>query len=395
MEFHRVCADIDLDAIIDNTSSLMANTPEGTKLMAVVKANAYGHGDVAVAKALESQAHYFAVATLPEAVNLRKNGIKTPILVLGYVFPAEYHLLIDNDVDAVVFDMDTAKELSRAAADLGKTACCHIKCDTGMRRIGFEPTEESADVIGKINELPDLQIRGIFTHFAAADETDKSSALHQFKIFTEFVRMCGERGVTFAYKHCANSAASIDLADTCLDMVRLGISMYGMYPSQDVDKSRVKLTQAMTLKAKVVMVKDVPPGEGISYGSTFVTEKTTRVATVSIGYGEGYPRRLSNVGEVLLYGRRAPILGRVCMDQIMIDVTDIPEASRGDDVILTGKDADGFISIEEICEKAPGAFNYEFVCDIGKRVPRRYFYKGRCVGMHDNFYEHWDLDCFK
>ena len=394
MEFHRVCADIDLDAIVENTQSLMANTPKGTKLMAVVKANAYGHGDVAVARALESEAEYFAVATLPEAVNLRKNGIKKPVLVLGYVFPAEYRMLIENDIDAVVFDMETALELSDEAAKLGKTAYCHIKCDTGMRRIGFEPDNESADIVEKINELPYLKIKGIFTHFAASDEKDKTGAKRQFDTFKEFVNMCEKRGVSFSYRHCANSAASIDMTDTCLDMVRLGISMYGMYPSDDVDKSRVSLTQAMTLKAKVVMVKDVPPGEGISYGGTFVTKNNTRVATVSIGYGEGYPRRLSNKGEVLVHGKRAPILGRVCMDQIMIDVTHIPETVRGDDVILTGREAEEFISIEELCEKAPGAFNYEFVCDIGKRVPRRYFYKGRCVGIHDNFYEKWDLDRF-
>ncbi len=391
-EFYRSCADVDLSAIKENVKALMGLTAPGTKCMAVIKANGYGHGDVALAKALADEADYFAVATLPEAVNLRMNGVTKNILILGYVFPEEYGPLVEHDVDATVFDMETAVKLSEEGLRQGKKAFCHIKLDTGMRRIGMEPVKESVKLIKEINTLPGLEIRGIFTHFAKADERDKTHAGRQYRELCDIIDACRSEGIKFEYKHCDNSAATIDMKDTNLDMVRLGISMYGMYPSDEVNKENVSLTQAIRWTAKVVMVKDVDPGEGVSYGATFVTDKPTVIATVSVGYGDGYPRRLTNKGEVLIRGKRAPIIGRVCMDQFMIDVTDIPGVKRGDDVTLTGKDGDEFISVEEVCGIAEGAFHYEFVCDIGKRIPRRYFLDGKCVGTHDYFYDKWNLD---
>lgn len=390
-DFTRVVADVDLDAIRENIKNIMKDLPESVKALAVVKANAYGHGDVAVAKAVDDLVEHYAVATLPEAVNLRHNGITKPVLLLGYVFPEEYPALIENSIEAVCFDTVTAKELSDTAGKLGKTALCHIKCDTGMRRIGLPPTEEAAETVKEISAMPHLQIKGIFTHFAKADYADKTSANGQLKDFKAFVQMCREKGVDFEYVHAANSAAAIDMDYASLDMVRLGIAMYGLEPSDEILNKTFKLKQAISLRAKVVMVKDVEPGLGVSYGHTYVTEKKTRVATVSVGYGDGFPRRLSNTGEVLVCGRRVPVIGRICMDQFMINVTDIPGVERGSTVTLTGGDGDGFISVEEVCRLAAGGFNYEFVCDLGKRIPRRYFRNGECVGWHDDYYSNWDF----
>ncbi len=389
-DFTRAVVDVDLDAIRQNVINIMKNVPDHVKTMAVVKANAYGHGDVAVARAVSDIADHYAVATLPEALNLRNNGITKPVLILGYVFPREYPLLIENDITAVCFDKETAEELSYAAKKTGKNALCHIKSDTGMRRIGFSPCKESADIIREISLMPHLKITGIFTHFAKADYADKSSADKQLEDFKMFVRMCNDRGVEFDVVHAANSAAAMDMEYAALDMVRLGIAMYGLEPSGELLNKTTHLKQAFSLRAKIVMVKDVEPGVGISYGHTYITQKKTRVATVSIGYGDGYPRRLSNIGEVLVSGKRVPVIGRVCMDQFMIDVTDVPDAVRGNVVTLTGSDGDEFISVEEVCEKAAGGFNYEFVCDIGKRIPRRYFSNGKCVGWHDDYYCKWD-----
>lgn len=391
-EYYRVYAEVDLSAIVENVKNLKKLTKEGTKAMAVVKANAYGHGDVAVSKAVYNEVDAYAVATLQEAINLRENGIDKPILILGYVVPEEYDELIDNNIAATVFDYTTAKELSDEAKRIGKTALCHIKIDTGMHRIGMEPNEDSLKVLKEIKKLPGLKLVGIFTHFFSSDESDKTATNHQFKLFNIFIEACSKEGITFEYNHCANSAAIIDLKEMDMDMVRMGIAMYGMYPSLEVQKDRIKLIPAMTLKSGVVMVKTLPAGEGVSYGATYVTDKETKVATVSVGYGDGYPRRLSNKGQVIIRGRRAPIIGRVCMDQLMVDVTDIPDVERGDVVTLIGRDGDEFISVEEIAETSGSTFNYEMVCDIGKRIPRRFYKDGKWIGNHDNFHEKWEFD---
>lgn len=373
-----------------NVDNLMALTKENTGALAVVKADGYGHGDVAVAKAVAQKVTGYAVATLDEAVNLRENGVKKPILVLGYVDPYEFDILVSYEITATVFDVETAQLLADAARVQKKQAHCHIKVDTGMRRIGLEPDENGIAIVKQITALKELSADGIFTHFAASDETDKTSAEHQFKLFTDFTGRLEKEGIHFTYRHCANSAAVIDMPQVDLDMVRLGIAMYGMYPSDEVKKEKVELFPALDLKSHITMVKEIPAGEKVSYGGTFTTTRTTKLATVSVGYGDGYPRALSSKGYVLVRGQKAPIVGRVCMDQMMVDVTDIKNVTRADIVTLIGKDGDAEITVEEIAALA-GTFNYEFVCDLGKRIPRSYYLNGEYIGTHDCFRENWNL----
>lgn len=389
-KYYRVYAEINLDAIVKNVDNLMALTKENTGALAVVKADGYGHGDVAVAKAVAQKVTGYAVATLDEAVNLRENGVKKPILVLGYVDPYEFDILVSHEITATVFDVETAQLLADAARVQKKQAHCHIKVDTGMRRIGLEPDENGIAIVKQITALKELSADGIFTHFAASDETDKTSAEHQFKLFTDFTGRLEKEGIHFTYRHCANSAAVIDMPQVDLDMVRLGIAMYGMYPSDEVKKEKVELFPALDLKSHVTMVKEIPAGEKVSYGGTFTTTRTTKLATVSVGYGDGYPRALSSKGYVLVRGQKAPIVGRVCMDQMMVDVTDIENVTRADIVTLIGKDGDAEITVEEIAALA-GTFNYEFVCDLGKRIPRSYYLNGKYIGTHDCFRENWNL----
>lgn len=389
-KYYRVYAEINLDAIVKNVDNLMALTKENTGALAVVKADGYGHGDVAVAKAVAQKVTGYAVATLDEAVNLRENGVKKPILVLGYVDPYEFDILVSHEITATVFDVETAQLLADAARVQKKQAHCHIKVDTGMRRIGLEPDENGIAIVKQITALKELSADGIFTHFAASDETDKTSAEHQFKLFTDFTGRLEKEGIYFTYRHCANSAAVIDMPQVDLDMVRLGIAMYGMYPSDEVKKEKVELFPALDLKSHITMVKEIPAGEKVSYGGTFTTTRTTKLATVSVGYGDGYPRALSSKGYVLVRGQKAPIVGRVCMDQMMVDVTDIENVTRADIVTLIGKDGDAEITVEEIAALA-GTFNYEFVCDLGKRIPRSYYLNGEYIGTHDCFRENWNL----
>ena len=389
-KYYRVYAEINLDAIVKNVDNLMALTKENTGALAVVKADGYGHGDVAVAKAVAQKVTGYAVATLDEAVNLRENGVKKPILVLGYVDPYEFDILVSHEITATVFDVETAQLLADAARVQKKQAHCHIKVDTGMRRIGLEPDENGIAIVKQFTALKELSADGIFTHFAASDETDKTSAEHQFKLFTDFTGRLEKEGIHFTYRHCANSAAVIDMPQVDLDMVRLGIAMYGMYPSDEVKKEKVELFPALDLKSHVTMVKEIPAGEKVSYGGTFTTTRTTKLATVSVGYGDGYPRALSSKGYVLVRGQKAPIVGRVCMDQMMVDVTDIENVTRADIVTLIGKDGDAEITVEEIAALA-GTFNYEFVCDLGKRIPRSYYLNGEYIGTHDCFRENWNL----
>ena len=389
-KYYRVYAEINLDAIVKNVDNLMALTKENTGALAVVKADGYGHGDVAVAKAVAQKVTGYAVATLDEAVNLRENGVKKPILVLGYVDPYEFDILVSHEITATVFDVETAQLLADAARVQKKQAHCHIKVDTGMRRIGLEPDENGIAIVKQITALKELSADGIFTHFAASDETDKTSAEHQFKLFTDFTGRLEKEGIHFTYRHCANSAAVIDMPQVDLDMVRPGIAMYGMYPSDEVKKEKVELFPALDLKSHITMVKEIPAGEKVSYGGTFTTTRTTKLATVSVGYGDGYPRALSSKGYVLVRGQKAPIVGRVCMDQMMVDVTDIENVTRADIVTLIGKDGDAEITVEDIAALA-GTFNYEFVCDLGKRIPRSYYLNGEYIGTHDCFRENWNL----
>lgn len=382
----RVCAEINLDAVAYNFKSMKENLTPGTKMIAVVKTDGYGHGAVPIACMAEDYDYIwgFAAATIEEAVLLRKAGIKKPILILGFVFPDAYEEVIRYDIRPAVFKPGMARQLSEEAVRQGKTVLMHIKVDTGMSRIGFKDNEESADVVKEISRLPGVEIEGLFTHFAKADEKDKANAHQQLSRYLAFSKLLEDRGVNVALHHCSNSAGIFDIPDANLDAVRAGVSIYGMYPSEEVNKFAVPITPVLTLKSHVVYIKDVEPGTAISYGGTFVAEKPMRVATIPVGYGDGYPRSLSNKGWVLIRGQRAPIVGRVCMDQFMVDVTDIPQAKEGDMVTLIGSDGGREITMEDMGELS-GRFNYELACDIGKRVPRRFWMNGNVVASQDYF----------
>ena len=378
-DYFRVCANISLDAIRDNIKSGRALLPSGTKMMGVVKADAYGHGAVPVAKAIEDLVEVYGVSMPEEGVELRKAGLTKPIVILGYTAPEMAELAVRYDITMAVFQSEIAEQYNEIAKKLNKTAKVHIKLDTGMSRIGYACSEESLADIEKIAMLSNVEIEGMFTHFSKADETDKTFAKHQLKKYMDFAKALEERKIQIPCKHVCNSAGIIDIPEGNLDMVRFGVTMYGMYPTDEVTKERMPVVPAMEVKTHIAYIKTLPAGVGISYGGTFVTEKETRVATLSVGYGDGYPRGLSNMGRVLIHGKSAKILGRVCMDQCMVDVTDIPEAKQGDTVTLLGKDGDDFISAEEIGATVGNSFHYEVVCDISKRVPRIYYRDGKVV----------------
>lgn len=382
----RVCAEINLDAAAYNFKSMKDNLTPGTRMIAVVKTDGYGHGAIPIARMVQEYDYIwgFAAATIEEALLLRKAGIEKPILILGFVFPDAYEELIRHDIRPAVFKLSMAKQLSEEAVRQGKTVHMHIKVDTGMSRIGFKDCEESADIVREISELPNVEIEGLFTHFARADEKDKTSAMDQFRRYQAFSRMLEDRKVEVKIHHCSNSAGIFDIQDANLDVVRAGVSIYGMYPSDEVNKFAVPITPVMSLKSHIVYVKEVDAGTAVSYGGTFVADHPMRIATVPVGYGDGYPRSLSNKGWVLIRGQQAKILGRVCMDQFMVDVTHIPDVREGDMVTLIGSDGGREITMEDLGELS-GRFNYELACDIGKRVPRRFWKNGRVVCEQDYF----------
>lgn len=376
----RVSANIDLDAICDNLRETRKLVGEGTKIMAVIKADGYGHGAVPLARVLEPYVDWFAVAIVEEGLELRKAGITKPILLLGYSAKEFVENIVHYNFTQTVFQYDMAKALDEEAKRQGKTAGVHIKIDTGMGRIGYQPTIDSIQEIKRISELKNIQLEGIFTHFACADMTNKSSAKEQLRLFQEFIKELEKARVRVPIKHASNSAGIIDMPEANFNMVRLGISTYGLYPSDEVHMEQLLLKPAMELKTHISYVKELDAGHGIGYGSTYVTKKHMRIATVPVGYADGYPRQLSNKGRVLVHGQFAPLIGRVCMDQFMIDVTDIPDVKQEDVVTLVGVDGDKFISVEEVANLA-GSFNYEFVCNVGKRIPRVYYQNGKPVSI--------------
>ena len=373
----RVYAKIDLDAVEYNLQSMRDNLKKGTKMVCVIKTDGYGHGALPIARLAEHMEDIwgFAVATAEEGEALRKGGITKPILILGYTFPESYGDLVRLDIRPAVFTKEMAQALSDEAQRQVKIAPVHIALDTGMSRIGYEPTEESADEVQEIAALPGIAIEGLFTHFSRADEADKTFTKGQFEKYMAFVDMLENRGIHIPMRHCSNSAGIVDMPELNLDAVRAGITLYGLYPSEEVNKAQVPLRPVMELKSHIAYIKTLPAGRLISYGGTYETKKELRVATIPVGYGDGYPRQLSNKGWVLIHGKKAPILGRVCMDQFMVDVTDIPEARQHDQVTLVGQDGDAFLPVETLSELS-GRFNYEFVCCVGKRVPRVYYRKG-------------------
>lgn len=368
----RCYAEISLEAIGHNIREVKKRLPEGVKLLGVVKANAYGHGAVPVASYLENQVDYFATATIEEAVELRENGISAPILILGYVSPSQYGDLVEYDITQTIDSYAQALALEKEAARQNRKAKAHLAVDTGMTRIGFQVTDHDADEAAKIADLPHIELEGMFTHFSCADQEDKTYCSMQMEKYDKMTALLAERGVTIPLRHICNSAGIMEFDDHHFEMVRSGIITYGIYPSEEVKKERLDLIPALSWKSHVIHVKEVGPGIGVSYGATYVTEKPmTRIATVSAGYADGYPRALSNQGCVLIHGKKAPIIGRICMDQMMVDVTDIPDVQVEDVVTLVGTDGDETITIEEIANPA-ARFDYEMLCDISSRVTRVY-----------------------
>ena len=375
LNFDSTRVKIDLDAISDNFNAIRAKAK--VPVMAVIKADAYGHGAIQVARLLQDRAAFFGVSSMLEAMELRQAGLTNPILILGHTPVKAFPTAIRQGIRPTIFRYEDAVALSEAAVAAGISAPFHLAVDTGMSRIGFQVTEEAADLCAAIAGLPGLVPEGIFSHFATADSADLSRSREQAKRFDAFCGMLKVRGVDIAIRHLNNSAGIMNF-DTHYEMVRAGIVTYGMYPSDEVSPELLALKPALQFYSKVTFVKTLPAGREISYGGTFVTTKDTLVATVPVGYADGYRRNLSGKFYCLIHGKRAPILGRICMDQMMVDVSDIPETRPGDRVTLVGTDGDETITMEAIAAAAD-SFNYEFVCGISRRVPRIYVSGGQKV----------------
>lgn len=366
---------VDLDAIEGNILAVKGKA--GVPVMAVVKADAYGHGAVPVAKHLEKNVAFFGVSSMDEALELRTAGIEKPILILGHSMSDACPYAVAEDIRLSIFSLEDAKALSAEALRQGKTARFHYVVDTGMSRIGFQVTEEAADICAQIAQLPGLFAEGLFSHYATADCADLTRARKQGERFDRFVEMLKARGVEVPILHLSNSAGIMNFSKS-YQMVRSGIVTYGLYPSDEVDPSLLCLKPALAWYSRIAHLKELPAGREISYGGTYVTTKPTRVATLSVGYADGYKRSLSGKFHVLIDGKPAPILGRVCMDQMMVDVTGIPGVTLDSRVVLIGRSEESRITMEEISETA-GSFNYEMTVGIARRVPRYYKVGGEIV----------------
>lgn len=379
-EYHRLAAYIDLDAIGHNIRQIRKRIEPKTKLLAVVKADGYGHGATEVSKiCLYNGVDALGVATFDEGVTLRENSIPVPILIFGNTVDDRLETVINYKLTQTVFSFKLAKKLSDTAVKLGKTALIHIKIDTGMGRIGFKADRENLNVIDSIFSLPNVQVTGIFTHFATADEADKTFTRQQYKKFRFVTDALDEMGHSGLIKHCANSGAILDCPDMQMDMVRSGIITYGMFPSTQTNTD-IDLKPAMTWKSQVSFVKELDAGVSVGYGRTYYTNRETVVATVPVGYADGYSRHFSNRGRVLINGRFAPVIGNVCMDQMMVDVTDIPDVREGSEAVIMGRQGSSVITAEELAQ-LDGTINYEIVCNVGKRVPRVFVKNGEVIGV--------------
>jgi len=377
-------AEIDLDAIALNAAGLKARAGGQAELMVTVKANAYGHGAVEVARAaLEGGATRLAVHRTLEGVQLRQAGITAPILIMGYTLPAESERIVRWNLTPTVNSKPQAEALSAAAVAQGKPLPVHVKVDTGMGRYGLLPGEV-ADFVRFLSGLPGLVLEGLYTHHAVADLADKSFTRRQFSIYMDVVKQLEEAGFIFPIKHVSNSATTLDLPEMALDMIRCGIGLYGLRPSDEVEPA-IPLRPALTLKSRVARVRTLPAGASISYGRTYITDKPTRVALVPVGYGDGYHRLLSNRGAVLIHGQRAPIVGRVCMDQFVVDVSHIPGVQLHDEVVLIGRQGEGHIPAEEVARWAE-TINYEVTTGLLPRVVRVYLRGGKEIGAWNNSY---------
>lgn len=370
-KYLRTYAKIDLEAILHNINEVKKRIGHRVKVMAVIKADGYGHGATSLGDFLENVVDYYAVATIEEAIELREHGIRLPILILGYTSPSQYSRIVENEITQTIYNVEMAKEMSKAGKTCGKNAKVHIALDTGMTRIGISPDEAGILEVEKIFTLSNLVIEGLFTHFACADEADKSYSELQMNRYDKFVELLEQKGLHIPIKHMCNSAGIMEFAHHRFDMVRSGIITYGLYPSEEIKKNVIRLKPALEWKTHIVNVRNIEPGRGVSYGATYITKRKSKIATISVGYADGYPRALSSKGRVLIHGNYAPIIGRICMDQMMVDVTHIDDVKVEDEVTLVGEEKNNSISVEELANAA-GSFNYEFICGIGKRVSRIY-----------------------
>ena len=369
MQYQRVYACISKKAIIHNFNNIKKLLPDNVKIMPVIKADGYGHGAAVFAELLEDKADYFAVAVIEEAIALREHGIKKPILILGYTSPVYFEKAIQNDITVTILDYEDAVIMSQAAAKMDKTAKIHVAVDTGMSRIGFVPDENGAEEVLKIASLKNVCIEGVFTHFATADEADKDFTKLQAERFSHFKNLLEAHNINIELYHCANSGAIMQHGKFSFDMMRAGIILYGLYPSAEVDISVLDLIPVMELKSHVAFVKTIKKGDSVSYGRTFTADKDMKIATIPVGYADGYPRLLSNKGRVIINGSYAPIVGRICMDQFMVDVSHIENVEKGDEVVLIGKQNELSVTADEIA-RLTDTINYEVTCNISKRVPR-------------------------
>ncbi len=375
--FDRIWANIDLDALHRNVDSITSKLDHGVKILAVIKANAYGHGAFPIALDLESNAsiYGFAVATAEEAFSLRNHGIRKPIVVIGYTFKENYEYLCEENIQTTVYTKEMIDALSSIAISKKRKIKVQIKVDTGMNRIGILADEEGKAFVRYVQKKEGIEIEGIFTHFAGADMEETQPTYEQYEKFSSFVSSLEAEGIHFPLKHCSNSAGTIAYHDMNMDMVRAGVILYGLWPSKVLMDQDIHLYPVLSLYSRIVHVKEIPIGTPVSYGGTFVSKRVMKIATVSAGYGDGYPRNLSSKGFVLIHGEKAPILGRICMDQFMIDVTDIENTRIGDLVTLIGRDHEKCITFEDL-ETWGGGFNYELACNINLRVPRIFLKNG-------------------
>ncbi len=384
-EYERGYLEIQLDTLLENVKQLKSNLSADTKVMPIIKADGYGHGAKPIARTLEEVEYVwgFGVATIWEAVALRKDGVQKPILLLGNFFRKEFELAIKYDVAIAVYTESMAIELNEIAKIEEKRIKIHIKIETGMSRLGIE-YKNAIEVIQRIDTLEYCKVEAVLTHFAKADEVDKMDTYQQAKRFQQVLQGIEREGVPIKYVHCSNSAAAIDIPDLNYDLVRTGIAIYGLAPSQEVDKSQVILNPILSWKSKLSSIRTIEKGVAISYGGTFISKEKMTIGVVPMGYADGYPRSLSNVGSVLIGGKRAKILGRICMDQFMVDISKIENVEVEDDVVLVGKQGEETITIEELSELSQ-RFNYEFVCEINKRVPRVYIKNNKVIEQIDYF----------
>ncbi len=386
-KYQRVYAAVNLDAVWNNMEQMHRNLSPGTKIIGVLKTDAYGHGAVQIAQELEKMDYVsgYATATFEEAMILRHTGLIKPILVLGYTFPYCYEDMIKYDIRPTVFRQDSIEQLSACACRAGRPVRVHVKVETGMNRLGINPDESGLRFLERILRTEGIILEGIFTHFARADEADKTATIRQLNLMHDFVETAEQRtGYSIPVKHCSNSAGIVELPEANMDVVRAGITLYGLWPSEEVSRDIISLQPVLSLKSRIVSIKEVEEGTPVSYGGIYVTPHKMRIATIPVGYGDGYPRSLSGKGYVLIRGRKAPVLGRICMDQFMVGLENIPDAVEGDEVTLIGEEQGEKITMEELGDLS-GRFNYELACDLGKRIPRVYLKGGRITATKDYY----------